>query len=377
MGRMKRGLLGVVAALACGLVVAPSALASTVTVTGGNTIRVAETGNEINQIAVKFGAGTDVYTIADAAANLTPSGMTCTAVDAHTATCPGAGIKEIVVATDERDDSIALDPGTIPSTVKETLGGCAGSDSVSGANSPGTLHGGTGNDSVTGTGTLFGDAGNDTITGTSAAETLRGNGGRDVLDGGDGPDDIGGGSGIDTLLYPASRQTPINVSVGLGDGNDGGVEDQGAGGRRDTVRGDVEGVVGTVASDVLIGDNSSESLLGLTGDDLLVGNGGSDFLGGFEGNDLMSGGTGNDTERGSFGNDRELGGPGNDRLAGGPDDDFIKGKLGSDIMKGKTGIDTIRARDHIHDVKINCGPGPNGAESATRDRRLDPPAKSC
>ena len=46
-------------------------------------------------------------------------------------------------------------------------------------------------------------------------------------------------------------------------------------------------------------------------------------------------------------------------------------------MKGKTGIDMIRARDHTQDVKINCGPGSNRLESATRDRHLDPPAKSC
>ena len=376
-GRMNRGLMGGFAALVCALLLAPSAFASSVTVTGGNTIRVTETGNEVNQIAVSHDAGTDVYTVSDGAATLTPSGMTCTAVDTHTATCPGVGIKTISVSTDQRDDSIALDPNTIPSTVTESLDGGPGNDAVRGARTPGTLRGGTGNDQVTGQGTLMGDAGNDVITGTPSAETLRGGTGNDVVDGGDGPDDIGGGRGTDTLLYPASRQTPINVSVGSGDGNDGGVEDQGPTGRRDTVRGDIEGVIGTVASDVLIGDNSSESLIGLAGDDLLIGNGGNDFLGGFEGNDQMFGGAGNDTERGSLGDDREVGGPGNDRLAGGPDNDLIKGKLGSDVMKGKSGIDQIRARDHIRDIKINCGPGPNGAESATRDRHLDPPAKSC
>ncbi|HEU4980936.1 MAG TPA: hypothetical protein VFT14_06935 [Solirubrobacterales bacterium] len=50
---------------------------------------------------------------------------------------------------------------------------------------------------------------------------------------------------------------------------------------------------------------------------------------------------------------------------------------GSDVIKGKSGVDRINAKDGVRDVRINCGPGPNGAESAKRDRRLDPPARSC
>jgi Ca2+-binding RTX toxin-like protein len=79
---------------------------------------------------------------------------------------------------------------------------------------------------------------------------------------------------------------------------------------------------------------------------------------------------------GSFGNDRLLGGPDGDRLIGGPDNDFIRGKKGSDAMAGKGGIDRIKARDGTRDVKISCGPGPNGREFATRDK-IDPRAKSC
>jgi Ca2+-binding RTX toxin-like protein len=374
-GGIKRGLLGASIALVVGLAIVPGAIASTVTVSGGNTIRVAETGNETNQISVKYDSGTDVYTVKDAAANLTPSG-TCAAVDTHTATCPGAGITRISVDTADRDDTITLDLATIPSTVNEDLDGGGGNDSVLGANSPGTLNGGSGNDIVAGRGTVDGDAGNDVVTGSPAPDTIRGGTGRDLVDGGGGPDDIAGGGGTDTLTYPASRQTPVNVTIGSGNGNDGGVEDQGPGGR-DTIHGDIETVIGTAAGDFLAGDNSAETVLGMGGDDLLAGNGGNDTLGGFLGNDLMLGGTGNDTLRGSFGNDRELGGPGDDRVAGGPDDDFLKGNQGVDVMKGKTGNDQVRARDHTRDLKISCGPGPNGLESATRDRRLDPPAKSC
>jgi Ca2+-binding RTX toxin-like protein len=371
----KTGWLAGIGGVLAGLALAPAALASTVTVTSGNTIRVAENGNEVNRISVSHNSGTDVYTVTDTAANLNPSAP-CTPVNANTATCPGAGITRISVDTADRDDTITLDPGTIPSTVLEILDGGNGNDNVSGASGPGTLRGEAGNDVVSGRGTLEGGTGNDRVTGSPAADNVRGGSGRDIVDGGDGPDDISGGGNVDVLVYPASRVTPINVSLGAGNGNDGGAEDQGASGR-DTARSDIDAVFGTPAGDVLIGDGSSETLLGFNGDDLLIGNGGKDTLGGFLGNDLMSGGTGGDTLRGSFGNDRLGGGPGDDRLAGGPDNDFLKGKRGSDVMKGKTGIDKIRAKDHIRDVKISCGPGPNRLESAKRDRRLDPRAKSC
>jgi hypothetical protein len=115
MGRLRKALLAAIAALVLGALGAPGALASTVTVTGGNTVKVAETGNETNRIAVSYDSGTDLYTVADTASNLTPSG-TCTMVDAHTATCPGAGIKTIDVDTDDRDDTIGVD-GTVPSRI--------------------------------------------------------------------------------------------------------------------------------------------------------------------------------------------------------------------------------------------------------------------
>jgi hypothetical protein len=41
-----------------------------------------------------------------------------------------------------------------------------------------------------------------------------------------------------------------------------------------------------------------------------------------------------------------------------------------------SGIDRRRAKDGTRDVKIKCGPGPNKAESAKRDKHLDPRARS-
>jgi Ca2+-binding RTX toxin-like protein len=355
----KKGLAAGAVALVAALLVAPQAMASTATVTGADTVKVTETGDETNNVRVTYASATDLYTITDTA-NLTPAG-TCSMVDTHTVTCPGVGIKTISVDTDARDDSIALDPATIPTTVKGDLKGGGGFDNLSGSNGPCTIDG---------------ESGNDLILGGKGADSVKGSGGRDTVNGGDGADDIAGGNSVDTLVYPSERITPIIVTIGSVNGNDGGAEDQ-TGSRRDTVRGDIETVIGTPAADQIGGDRSTETLNGMAGDDVLVGNGGNDSLNGFEGNDQMFGLDGSDTLRGSLGNDLMFGGNGNDRLAGGPDGDFLKGGFGSDVMKGKTGIDGIRAKDGTRDVKISCGPGPNGAEGARRDRRLDPRAKSC
>ena len=371
---MKKAITVAIVGLGAILIATPSALASTVTVAGGDTVRVVETGNEANQVTVGYDAGADLYLVADAAATLTPSG-TCVMVDGHNSTCPGAGIKTVSVATGDRDDSIALDAATIPSTITETLDGGSANDTLSGANTPGTLTGGSGNDVVSGRGTLNGGSGNDMLTGSPLADTLRGSRGRDTLDGGLGVDEISGGSSTDTLAY-RGRSSGVNVTIGSGNFNDGGPEDQ-TGSRRDNVRGDVEVLFGTDLGDVLVGDGSSETLVGLAGDDFIMGNRGGDTILGFDGNDLLIGESGSDILRGGPGADRQFGKSGNDRLAGGPDDDLLRGGTGHDVMKGKNGIDRINARDGLRDVKISCGPGPRGLESAKWDRRLDPRPRSC
>src|SRR5512145_26071 len=118
-GRTNRMLAGTIA-LAATLAVAPPAIASTVTVVSGNTVRVLESGNEVNRVTVSYDSGTDQYTVTDAAANLTPSAP-CVPVDAHTATCPGAGITRVNVETADRDDSIVLDDQTIPQGLTQIL----------------------------------------------------------------------------------------------------------------------------------------------------------------------------------------------------------------------------------------------------------------
>jgi Ca2+-binding RTX toxin-like protein len=339
---MKKGSLAGIVGLLGMLALALPANASNATIIGTDTIRVTATANETNRILVTYASGSDIYTVRDSAANITASGL-CAAVDSHAVECPGPGITTIDVDVGRANDSAELDRATIPTAITGKLDGSSGSDTLLGSNGPGDIEGGSG---------------------------------RDLIDGRNGADDIQGGSNIDMLLYPADRTTALFVTVGSGNNDDGNELDQ-TGSRRDTVHGDVEGVTGAAAGDILIGDRSAETLIGGDGNDFLAGQGGGDALFGLLGDDLLSGGDGNDTARGFFGNDRVLGGPGDDRLIGGADNDFIRGKKGHDVMKGNTGIDFINAKDGTRDVKINCGPGPNRLEGAKRDKRLDPRPRSC
>jgi Ca2+-binding RTX toxin-like protein len=339
---MRKSWLAGATALGATLLLVSSALASTATIVGGNTIKVTASENEVNRILVTYSSAADTYTIADSAATITAGGL-CVSIDSHSVSCPGAGITMIDVDVGRANDRAELDRNTIPVAVA---------------------------------GRLNGDSGNDTLIGSNGPDDIEGDSGRDLIDGKNGADDMNGGSNIDMLLYPAERTTLLFVTVGSGNNNDGNELDQ-TGSRRDTVHADIEGVTGAGGGDLLIGDRSAETLVGGDGNDFLAGQGGGDTLLGLLGDDLLSGGDGNDTARGYFGSDRVLGGPGNDRLVGGADNDFVRGKKGHDVMKGNTGIDAINAKDGFRDVKINCGPGPRRLEWAKRDKRKDPRPRSC
>lgn len=325
--------------IAAVLAAAPAALASTVTVQSGNRIVVNGPGNEKNQISISYGG--DAFVVHDSA-GVTPGGTCTPGGQLNTAICPAAGIASVRVTAGGGGDIVTLLPGW-PAGIEADIDGGSGNDS------------------------LYGGAGADSITGGS---------GRDVLDGRAGADDLRGGSDSGDAVYYGDRTTPLIVTVGSGNDNDGNELDQTAN-DRDTVHTDVEAVIGGSANDILIGDRTNETFFGGLGDDSIQGGGGNDLLQGFLGNDFLSGDSGNDTVRGAAGADRLLGGDDSDRLAGGPDNDLLRGGPGVDAMKGKGGIDVIQARDGFTDLKINCGPGPNGPERAKRDRRLDPRAKSC
>jgi Ca2+-binding RTX toxin-like protein len=331
------GLLGLGAAL----LAAPSAPASNATISGNNTVRVTASGSQTNTFFISYASGADTYRVFDATSDITASG-TCVVVDSRNVNCPGAGIRTISVNAGSGNDTITIDRATVPASIE---------------------------------GDLEGDGGNDLINGGRGLDDISGGPNQDTIDGHEGADDVNGNGSTDTLLY-SLRSTPVVVTIGSVNANDGNELDT-TGAARDTVHGDVEIVAGGIAGDTLIGDSTGEILNGGEGNDSLIGNNGGDTLNGFGGADSIFGGNGDDLGLGGVGSDQLLGGPDEDRLKGGPDNDFIWGKKGFDVLKGKEGNDRLNAKDGARDGAINCGPGPAGLEGAKRDKKQDRKPKSC
>jgi hypothetical protein len=87
--------------------------------------------------------------------------------------------------------------------------------------------------------------------------------------------------------------------------------------------------------------------------------------------------------RGETGDDQVLGGAGDDTLEGGPGADALYGRAGKDGLDGGTGrdkffggvgADRLLAKDGTRDTRLDCGAG---ADSLSRDARLDPAPISC
>jgi Ca2+-binding RTX toxin-like protein len=238
----------------------------------------------------------------------------------------------------------------------------AGNDRFFGGSGADQAFGGAGNDSFDGgadSDTLFGGDGNDTLQGGAGTDILFGGDGRDFLEGGDandtliggaGADTMWGGTGLDVVDYSASDAA---VSINLRTMSGAGGHAEG-----DLYQG-VDGVIGSVFDDTVIGfDDESSSLAdfyfnyfeGGAGNDRLEGRGGSDqlfggadndtVLGG-DGNDTVDGGDGNDVLSGDAGNDTMSGGAGNDTMSGGDGNDTVDGGDGNDVLSGDAGNDTM------------------------------------
>jgi hypothetical protein len=195
--------------------------------------------------------------------------------------------------------------------------------------------------------TVLGDAGDDVIEagegiwsrlhGGSGADRLRSGAGSDRLVGGAGVDELQAGGGDDELVgdgddHGATAEGDI-IDGGPGEdivsyaGSDQGVrvdlaapERAGAPGEADTLRA-IEGVHGTRASDVLLGDDGPNRLFGgqayakgFSGD-RIAGRGGRDELHGTASDDAIDGGAGRDVLIANGGRDRLNGGPGSDHLS--------------------------------------------------------------
>ncbi|HYC99277.1 calcium-binding protein [Brevundimonas sp.] len=227
---------------------------------------------------------------------------------------------------------------------------------------------------------IRGNTGNDVLVGLGGDDHLVGLQGADTFRGGAGNDQIDGGGGIDTVEYvTAAAGASVNLNGGVAS-NDG---DGGA----DTLIG-IENVTGSAFNDTLIGSGASNLLMGGLGADTLVGLGGNDILDGGAGaaNTLIGGqhddlyrvhslgntiienaGEGLDTVEATVAsvtlhanveNLRFTGvggftGTGNgqtNQITGGDGADLLSGMGGDDILIGGDGPDTFRGgagNDHF------------------------------
>ncbi|KAL7392684.1 hypothetical protein ABVT39_028383 [Epinephelus coioides] len=146
-------------------------------------------------------------------------------------------------------------------------------DALEGGEGDDTLIGGKGAD------ILIGDLGDDTLYGGDGNDTMMGNSGRDVFIPGPGADLVDGGPGRDAVLYRGDPDTGKGVYVNLLTGQGRYADAEG-----DVLK-DIETVIGTIYSDVLVSGYESALLKGSDGNDILASTGG-DYLVGGDGNDI-------------------------------------------------------------------------------------------
>ncbi|XP_068178618.1 uncharacterized protein [Antennarius striatus] len=146
-------------------------------------------------------------------------------------------------------------------------------DMLEGGEGKDTLIGGEGND------ILLGNMGDDTLYGEDGNDVMMGNSGQDIFIPGPGADLVDGGPGRDAVLYRGDPDTGKGVYVNLLTGQGRHADAEG-----DVLK-DVEIVVGTIYSDMLVSGYESSLLKGSDGDDALVSTGG-DYLVGGDGHDI-------------------------------------------------------------------------------------------
>lgn len=85
--------------------------------------------------------------------------------------------------------------------------------------------------------------------------------------------------------------------------------------------------------------------------------------------------SGDDVVGGGPSPDDMVGGDGADVLSSHRANDYLEGDGGKDIYRGGRGNDHIYARDHQHDLVIDCGPGDR--DEAWIDKGIDPRPTGC
>lgn len=147
-------------------------------------------------------------------------------------------------------------------------------DTIDGGPGHDTLMGGLGND------ILLGGSGEDTLYGEEGDDIMLGGTGSDAFIPGTGADVVDGGAGRDTVFYQGNHSKAEGVYINLLTG-----ECRQADAEGDVLK-DIENVVGTIYSDVLVAGYEPTLLKGLDGNDVLVSQVGQDYLIGGDGSDV-------------------------------------------------------------------------------------------
>jgi len=168
-------------------------------------------------------------------------------------------------------DVLGWTPGSTPGSSQTNPGGSsppsapgASGLSLAATSSSTEVHGGVGNDTISGAPVadyLRGDDGNDSVAGGAAFDDINGNQGNDTIHGNGGDDWVVGGKDNDVLSGDAGADI----------------------------------VWGNLGADTLDGGDGNDQVRGGQGDDSLAGGAGADFISGDRGNDTESGGAGADT----------------------------------------------------------------------------------
>jgi Ca2+-binding RTX toxin-like protein len=280
----------------------------------------------------------------------------------------------ISINSGDGDDSVFVDPAV---TVRCTIDGGTGDDTLTGGSGNDTILGGDGNDSLSGgyrDDSMLGEAGNDTLEGDDGYDSLFGGAGNDSIIGGRRRDQLHGGTGEDTLFGGKHRDTltgdadrdvlvPDFLDSLEGDAADDGVSilySRFQGGNRMWILGSEADDVITVQPKADGGYTvtfngqttvfSPQPLLSVRVD----GRGGNDLINStvsLPNSSILLGGDGNDTITCGDAGDRLSGGNGDDWLDGGAGKDVIYGDSGNDMLLGGNGSDWIygdAGRDTVH-----------------------------
>ncbi|HEY3021955.1 MAG TPA: hypothetical protein VGJ32_17280 [Solirubrobacteraceae bacterium] len=303
------------------LSLAPAASAAEVTRAAGGALEVSDLHGAANEFIIERDTAAGVLRLRDLALPLALIGSSCTVVDEHEVDCDDATVPSLLIRGGGGDDTVTL-VGANPQDRSVRVMGDGGQDVLTGGPGPEELSGGPGID------TVRGGEGDDTLWATGDGETVEGGPGddtfREVTPVPAGPPDetLAGGPGFDVVDYSDPFHGAVHVALGDGVPTTG----NGMVGESDTLD-SVEGAIGTVWNDVLIGNSD---------DNFLDGAGGDDRLDGGDGNDDLYGGDGFDTLRGGAGDDYLLATEDSDQALG---DTLVECGDGTDHFRGDFGLD--------------------------------------